>query len=326
MFGEAFVDERVVGPQQVQDAPVLAHLAFDEQLHLPHHGFAQRVVKGGVLPGIGLGDQRVARDQPLAGEVRHEGRRTAIGQHAPHLPLQDSRIAQCATLGRRQELVVWRAAPEEERQARGQLRIADPIDGARCGVGAIALDPQEEVRRHEQRFQRPLDAGVEIAGAAAVRVDLEQRPHVGVGHGPPIGAPRERAEDLRRAGILVLRSGRPADEDRAAARCIVGRGCAIRPGDFDSVDAGMPGIIGGHRELDRSGPRGHPLPRRGRRVGERHGHQARPRLDDAPQLHVVVGRQAVAVALLPFDVVLRDANRKAGVESRELAADVEAFQ
>ena len=53
--------------------------------------------------------------------------RARIGQHPPRLALQHGRIAQLALRRQVEQLVVGDAAPEEERQTRRQLDVADAI-------------------------------------------------------------------------------------------------------------------------------------------------------------------------------------------------------
>ena len=53
-----------------------------------------------------------------------------IGQHPPHLLLEHRRLVQLALRGEVEQLVVGNAAPEEERQPRRQLEIADAVHRA----------------------------------------------------------------------------------------------------------------------------------------------------------------------------------------------------
>ena len=93
-----------------------------------------------------------------------------VGQHAPHLLRQHGRVLQLPARRDVEQLVVGNAPPQEERQPRGQLEIADPVGGAGRGAGRLALDAEQELRRRQQRLERPLDAGVEVALARALRL------------------------------------------------------------------------------------------------------------------------------------------------------------
>ena len=59
-----------------------------------------------------------------------------IGQHPPHLPLEHRRILQLALRRQRQQFVVRDAAPQEERQPRRQLEVADRIRPRRRATSA----------------------------------------------------------------------------------------------------------------------------------------------------------------------------------------------
>ena len=65
--------------------------------------------------------------------------------------------------GQVQQLVVRDTAPEEEREARCEIDVADPVHLTWPGAGRILLDAIEEVGRDEHPFQRGLNAGVEAA-------------------------------------------------------------------------------------------------------------------------------------------------------------------
>ena len=97
-----------------------------------------------------------------------------------------------------EQLVVGDAAPEEERQARCELDVAD---GERAGFARLALDAIQELRAHEQALERELNPGVEAALGAAHLVERHEIGDVGVGRRPPISAARERAQNLARAQL-----------------------------------------------------------------------------------------------------------------------------
>ena len=141
---QPFVDERVVGGQQFEQAAILPHDAADEQLRFAAERAPQIVVELGKAPAIRLELRDVAQMQPLAGKVVHERRGPRVRQHPPHLLIQHRRILQPAALGELQQLIVGNAAPQEERQPRRQLEIAHPVvlrcgaarpHPARCGTG-----------------------------------------------------------------------------------------------------------------------------------------------------------------------------------------------
>ncbi len=131
VLGQALIQEGVVRTQQVGDAPIVPHLTFDQELGLFRKGMAQVLVEIRIGRRVRRYPRDVAQEQPLAGEVLHQRLRAWIGQHALDLRLQDGRVGQAPALGNGEQLVVGNAAPQEERQARRQLDVADLIDAAR---------------------------------------------------------------------------------------------------------------------------------------------------------------------------------------------------
>ena len=91
---QAFVEKRIVRADQLDDATVLADLAFDEQLGLLLKGLAQVLVKFREQVGVGHKAAEVAQLQPLTGEVFDQRLRPAVGEHAPNLAFEDGRILQ----------------------------------------------------------------------------------------------------------------------------------------------------------------------------------------------------------------------------------------
>ena len=73
-------------------------------------------------------------------------------------------------------------------------------------VGRIPLHAKQEIRRHQQPLERELDARLEVPVPPAVAVQTEERLDVPVRDRPAIGATDERAENLLRTALLVLRS------------------------------------------------------------------------------------------------------------------------
>ena len=187
---EPGVEEGVVGAQQVQDAAILTHLTLEEQL-----GFLQqRVAQGAVVTGeshrIRHHGLQVAHLQPLPEEVVHPAGGPPIRQHPARLPFQHDRIAQSAADGRIQQRFVRNAPPQEERQARRQLHVAQRVDGPGRSTGRIDLGAHEKRRHAQERFQGARDAGLEAPGGAPDREDLHEGCEVDVrdgGGGMPAG-------------------------------------------------------------------------------------------------------------------------------------------
>ena len=136
---QPLVDERVVGGQQVDGRPVFADDAVEEQLHLALEGQRQRVAVVGKEERIGHDVGQPAQRQPLPGEVGGEGLGARVGQHPPRLPLEHRRLVQACPSRQVQQLVVGDAAPEEERQTRGEREVADAVGAVAPTAGANSV-------------------------------------------------------------------------------------------------------------------------------------------------------------------------------------------
>src|SRR5262249_41415702 len=159
----ALVEERVVGAQQVEHAAIFPQLIFDEELGLLLEGLAQVVVEIRERIGVGLDRVHVANEEPLAEEIRDERVRLRIRQHPAHLALERGRVLQLAAFRRGQQRLVWNAAPQEERQPRRELEVADAVDRAARRTGRILFDAEEEGRRDENALDAGLNAAIEAA-------------------------------------------------------------------------------------------------------------------------------------------------------------------
>jgi hypothetical protein len=115
----------------------------------------------------------IAQVEPLPREVPDQCLRADIRQHPPHLLLEDRRILELPFHGEVQELVVGNAAPEEEREPRRQLHVADAINGVRGDVRRVVRGPTGNAGLTRSSAAR-LDAGP-VAGARASLVVSHQR-------------------------------------------------------------------------------------------------------------------------------------------------------
>ena len=129
---QPLVHERVVGGHQVQHVAILAHDAGEEEL-----GLAPEARRAGRCrsPGTRRCSARCSAGCGCAATARRSSRTSAcglrVGQHAAHLRLEHRGLAQAPRRGQVEQRVVGHAAPEEERQARRQLDVADAIGRAR---------------------------------------------------------------------------------------------------------------------------------------------------------------------------------------------------
>ena len=186
----------------------------EQQLRLAAEGLPQVVVEVGEQQEVGL-DARleVAQLQPLTHEVLDHGVGTSIGDQAPHLRLEHVRLAQLALLGETEQLVVGDARPEEERQSRRELDIADLVIGPGRHVGRVALDAEQEPGAHEHARHGRANTAVEIAAIGTrVVVERERRGDVLGVDGPAERAPRQRRQ------ILAPRKPTPRLRWRAGTR------------------------------------------------------------------------------------------------------------
>ena len=167
--GQPLVDERVVGGHQLHDRAVFPHDALEEHLGFAPERLAEVVVEIREQVRVGLHVAHVAQLQPLAGEVVDERPRARVGQHAATCCLEHGGVLQLPCFRHAQQFIVWNAAPQEERQPRRQLDIADPERRAgRDGV-RIALDAEDELRRREHALQRHFDTRLERPGPPCPR-------------------------------------------------------------------------------------------------------------------------------------------------------------
>ena len=149
----------------------------------------------------------------MAREALRERRRALVGEHALDLALELIGLVQLAGDGGVDELVVGQAAPQEERQARRELEVADAVEAARRRVGRVLLDAEQELRRDEYVSERRLQAGLEVAALPALgAVEAEQPRALVGGDRAAIRAARERTSYLLGAcrGLrldLVLSAG-----------------------------------------------------------------------------------------------------------------------
>ena len=295
---EPVVDEGVVGVEQVEDAAVLPHDALEEQLRLAAERLPQPVVEVGEEHLRRPRRLQVAELQPLPDEVVGQGAGAVVGEHPAHLPPQLPGVGHAARRRRVQQLVVGHAAPEEEREARRQLEVADAVVAARRGrdVRRFGLDPEQELGAHQQLLERALDAGLEAAALAPRRVGDAQNLEVVVVDRPSPRPPGQRRENGVGAG-LVLAGGRgPADEEALAGRGFAGAGHVERPGDGETAQVRQ--LAAAHRRVQEETAR--VLRQQGRRLEKRDPDIAGSGRDGQPHLEVVAD-------LVPVDVERRQA-------------------
>ena len=96
VFCEAFVDERIVGREQLEHAAVFVHQTDEEQLRFAQHRLLELVMEVGVLADVRMDLLQVLQPEPLGREPRTQRVRTGVGQHPPHLALEHGRVRELA--------------------------------------------------------------------------------------------------------------------------------------------------------------------------------------------------------------------------------------
>src|SRR5262245_49657278 len=123
MFGQPLIQESVVRVQQIEEAAVLVQNALNKEFGLAAERLPQSLVEVWEDVGVRRDGLKISEVQPLPAEVADEGLRARVVEHPAGLLSQDELVFQFALLGQIQQLVVRDAAPQEEREARGEFKI-----------------------------------------------------------------------------------------------------------------------------------------------------------------------------------------------------------
>ena len=206
---QPLIEEGRLRRQQLHHPPVLPHVVVKQQLRLPPERLAQVVVELGKRVDVRGHRPHVPQMQPLPGKVGCQRPGARIGQHPSHFRLQHRRVAQAARPRCIEQHVVREAAPQKERQPRGELQVRQAVGRPRFGVDGVGDHPIEEVRIDQNPFEPPPDAHLEaVTLRPAGPENAEQCVEVGVGQRAPVRAAADRREYLGGAGLLVLTRGR----------------------------------------------------------------------------------------------------------------------
>ena len=130
---QPLVQECVVRCQELGRGPIVPDLTIDEQLGLTQERFSQVVVEVGERGGVWRHVLQVSQRKPLREEVLDPGRRFRVGDHSPHLLLQNLVVAQLPGARLPNQLLVGDRAPEKERESRRQIDIRDAKRGILLG-------------------------------------------------------------------------------------------------------------------------------------------------------------------------------------------------
>ena len=179
-----------------------------------------------------------------------------------------------------QQFVVWNAAPQEERQPRGELVVvdADVDPRARARVPGVPLGAKHELRVGQDPAQRRTRCRSRSSLAAARRDRAPAGDRARARDRATVGPRGQRGKDRLRARQLVRAAGRTAGEDAAATGRVAGTGGVEGAGDGQARDVRQPGVVAG---IER-GPQERLEPRaalRRRPLDEGRGHRVRPGSD-----------------------------------------------
>jgi hypothetical protein len=192
---QPFVHEGVVGAIEVEHIAIAAHEIVEEDLGLAAHGAAQLLVEVRILADVRLHDVEVRQPQPLRGKARRERAGPRVGEHAAHFALEPGRLRQRSTLGGGEERTVGRGRPEEEREARGQVDVAQAIRLARRCICRGTFEAEDEVGRGEEPLQRAAHTGLEATVGAGGVVQRHQAAAIFVAKRATIGLGRKARDD-----------------------------------------------------------------------------------------------------------------------------------
>ena len=187
MFRQAFIQEGIVRFDKRTHAAILAQHAVKEQFRFLAKSLPQVVVKIPKQIAARIDRFHIAQPQPLPREIGRQVHRTSVRQHPSRLLLQLARLAQLAPNRHLQQFIIGDTTPQEERQARRQFQIADPINPTRRNFLWVALHPEQKLRVGEYRSQRHRNAGVEIAVRTTSLVEGQRRFHFLLRHRSSIG-------------------------------------------------------------------------------------------------------------------------------------------
>src|SRR5690606_15555047 len=165
-----------------------------------------------------------------------------IRQHATDLLQQYVFVMQLPLLGNGQQFGVWNAAPQEEGEARSQLKIADRVDLASCYVVRFFLEAEEEAWVDQNAGKRLLDAYLKTTFATALFEEGEYWFDVLNGNRLAECLGRDVHRDALGALPFFIIALRIAAEDTLAASRSAGASSVERAYDFHGVDSTWLGI------------------------------------------------------------------------------------
>ncbi len=125
VFGQPFIDERVVRRQQIEDIAVFVNDAAEEEFDLTPEGLPEVVIKIRKQRYRRVRRFQAAQLQPLSGKIDHKRIRLRIRQHPSHLTLERRGIAEFLLIRKAHQFIIRTRTPEEERQSGCEFQIAE---------------------------------------------------------------------------------------------------------------------------------------------------------------------------------------------------------
>ena len=260
---QPLVHERVVGASadRARCGPRAAMLAKNSSVSR-RNAVAQRVVEV----------REDARDRVTASRLRRYShwpancRRALRSADRPASAAPAARARrgrQLAALGARRAALVRNAAPEEERQPRRELEVADAIRRAGAASGGSCSTRNRNSGLTSIRLSATLDAASNPPSTPCPAYRTRAARHSASVTGRRYARRARRREDRLRAAARRRRArlgARPAREDALAARGVAGPRRVERTADFDAAQ------LRAARASGLLGPRGYGLQKRLARV------------------------------------------------------------
>ena len=181
---------------------------------------------------------QILQPEPLGGESRAQRLGAGVRQHSPYLPLEHTRIREFPLTRECHEVFVRGCGPEEERQARRQVDVADSIALTRLDTGGRLLEAEHEIGARQNRLQGRPDSGLEATFPSTGLVERHQGIEIVVGEWSPEGPRPQPGDDLFGARQLFAEGSRAAREDPSAARRLRNAYGVVRPVDDQILQVG----------------------------------------------------------------------------------------
>lgn len=136
--------------------------------------------------------------------------------------------------GKVHQFIVRNTAPQEERQARGQVEIANPVRLSGRQIRGLGLNPEEKLGLGKNRAQRHFNAVIEIRTLSSGFINFYQAFHILRSGRLTECAAREVGNDLLRTLLFLACIRRPASENLLASGNVLGANRVVRAFDANA--------------------------------------------------------------------------------------------